>query len=96
MHIFVVHFQELEIPTKFKSIVGTRPHRSISVCFQLSLEVRDVQSQMRRCVQQPEDFEDLDALWGLPGSCLKVKVFLFKHGASEKRLEGQYRGHKRK
>eukprot|EP00434_Breviolum_minutum_P030920 symbB.v1.2.027346.t1/scaffold2800.1/size70044/2 len=27
-------------------------------------KVREVQSQMRRCVQQPEDFEDLDALWG--------------------------------
>ena len=28
------------------------------------LQLRDVQSQMRRCEQRPEDFEDVDALWG--------------------------------
>ena len=50
--------------------VHPRKARLSKPCFLLQL--RDVQSQMRRCEQQPEDFEDVDALWGCAPELLWV------------------------
>lgn len=72
-----------------------------SLCQRPSAEtaqkLRDVQSQMRRCEQQPEDFEDVDALWGytrekfvLRSSMAFNALTSFAPAALRRRMEGSF------
>lgn len=70
-HSSLASYHRISSPVKMAFQKGVHPYSPV-VQAMFFLQLRDVQSQMRRCEQQPEDFEDVDALWGCAPELLWV------------------------